>query len=561
MGRLNQSRRQKIGYTYDSQVNNDISITPSQRQMGLVLNQAFSQNMKGDGLKEVIRGIYNNRESIKQHTGEAIDLAVKGINFIDPKTAQKVKQALPKNTQELIEKTVNTLGGDPRAIKVLQDVHDRRGDISHAISTGVKLSKNLKKDFTGSGLGVAGGMLPGDMLRKKLLQKMVREKRMSSLGDRRKTRKLQGGSLVIGGTSSGQSRSRDLAKGYNLNPHPLIGSGVGDISPNKIIAHLKKFAVPIMKAEGVISKTFKNSDQVKKYIEIHAKKILEKVKDPLKAITTVFGKLKPLFKGQGLGLAGAGLKETFARMGWKLLAGIFRAGSAASDGPSQGARFASYMGNYKGSGLALAGKGMNGGFIFSIAAIIAAVSAAAAAAASSAAAVGAVTVAGTTIGAIAAATAATAGTAVVGTVTSHMVKKALEAGDRAEAVRLYKKMKAQKKGRGMSGHGIDSIVAGVIKKTKLTLKDLPAKHKQILKKGFIALKDNPTKAGVLTLGKKLAPVARDIMIKKVNKELKKTKTGISLKGSGLGLAGAGRKPIAKTFDKTFVKAFTNKLTK
>jgi hypothetical protein len=60
MTRLNQSRRQQIGYVYKPQVNNDIGLTQCGRKMNLVQIQAFDQNnMSGDGFMDVVRGIFN----------------------------------------------------------------------------------------------------------------------------------------------------------------------------------------------------------------------------------------------------------------------------------------------------------------------------------------------------------------------------------------------------------------------------------------------------------------------------------------------------------------------
>jgi hypothetical protein len=60
MTRLNQSRRQQIGYVYKPQVNNDIGLTQCGRKMNLVQVQAFDQNqMNGEGFMDVGRGIFN----------------------------------------------------------------------------------------------------------------------------------------------------------------------------------------------------------------------------------------------------------------------------------------------------------------------------------------------------------------------------------------------------------------------------------------------------------------------------------------------------------------------
>ena len=60
MTRLNQSRRQQIGYVYKPQVNNDIGLTQCGRKMNLVQIQSFDQNqMNGEGFMDIVRGIFN----------------------------------------------------------------------------------------------------------------------------------------------------------------------------------------------------------------------------------------------------------------------------------------------------------------------------------------------------------------------------------------------------------------------------------------------------------------------------------------------------------------------
>ena len=60
MTRLNQSRRQQVGYVYKPMVNNDIALTQSGRKMNLVQIQAFDQNqMSGEGFMDIVRGVFN----------------------------------------------------------------------------------------------------------------------------------------------------------------------------------------------------------------------------------------------------------------------------------------------------------------------------------------------------------------------------------------------------------------------------------------------------------------------------------------------------------------------
>ena len=124
MTRLNQSRRQLVGYVYDPQVNNNVGTVQSERNMALVQEQAFDYNMEGDGFGDIVRGIFNkgkqglkniwkNKEAIVKkaedaytgETGTALrnllpdsddtadqDLLVKNMLFYNSRT---VKMALP----------------------------------------------------------------------------------------------------------------------------------------------------------------------------------------------------------------------------------------------------------------------------------------------------------------------------------------------------------------------------------------------------------------------------------------------------------------------------------
>ena len=140
---------------------------------------------------------------------------------------------------------------DTRMVNALKVIKAKRGDAGRNIAMGMRLiqAKNLGEDLGIIDKGQFAGplakgtpadksllenarakliqegsgppVLPGDKLRKKLLTKMLREKRMKALGDRRNTSPLTGsGSLVIAGTSSGTSRSKTLP---GMKDHELKG--------------------------------------------------------------------------------------------------------------------------------------------------------------------------------------------------------------------------------------------------------------------------------------------------------------------------------------------------
>jgi hypothetical protein len=228
MGRLNQSRRQKIGYSYCPQVINDVAIQPKMRNMSLVQEQAFDQNMRGEGIREIIRGIIDNKERILEMGSKAVDIAASEAG----KQASKI----------MFDAPLHAVGGS--------GLSPAGGGLSPAPNAPRHAVGGSGLSPAGSGLSPAGGaidirgngtslhavgdVLPGDKLKKKLLQKMVRERRMRSLGDRVKTQPIEqgmnGGSLVIPTNNNkmgSQSRSKTLpsSKAYKLNPRPLVGAG------------------------------------------------------------------------------------------------------------------------------------------------------------------------------------------------------------------------------------------------------------------------------------------------------------------------------------------------
>lgn len=404
--RLNQSRRGLIGYTYSPQVYNDITQQVHMKTLGVVQDQAFEQGMIGAGhLKDVVVGMMDKKTKGMKQAPEVIDAVVKGITFLESDKGASFKTSLKS---------------------VLPNAGNRMKDLMNKYSAPSQYSQIIKQSQEGQGLGVAGAghsqsggygkmgrgmaipsttvgeaVLPGDLLKKKLLSKMMRERKTASLGDRRKTTSVglgvKGGALV----TSGQSRSKTLpsTKPYKLNPRPIVG----------------------------------------------------------------------------------------------------------------------------------AGHSQSGGFIFTLAAIIAGLSAAGASAAAAASAVAATTIVGSvTVGSLAGA--------------------ALTAGVTGAAGVIGKKLAG---GKATKKQIVDTVVKAA-KKLTITLEDFTLKDKVKLKAGFEALKKNPTKSGIIALGKKIAPLARDIAKVKLHKELGMSGSGMR----GMGMTGAG----AKKFDNTFVKEFASKLT-
>ena len=533
MGRLNQSRRQKIGYSYCPQVINDVAIQPKMRNMAMVQEQAFDQNMRGEGIKEIIRGILDNRKRILEMGSKAVDIATSEAG----KQAGKIVfDALPSSKQEQIK----SLSDTPKPI---QTAIQRRQDIADMVKTGSKLVKDIRGNglnpaggsrgsiHTGGGLSPAGGaidirgnqegdVLPGDALKKKLLQKMVRDRRMKSLGDRTKTTPLQagfnGGSLVIPTNNNkmgSQSKSKTLFS-YKLNPRPLVGAG--KIPKKNIISHLQKSLIPVLKSEGLITKELSNTDKIKKLIAIRINKIIKQgVLEPQKIITKVVESLKPIMNKD---ISGSGFGTIINKAIAKLMAGMFRIGNPDSVIAKGFDKLGSGRENLN----------HKGGFIFSaIAAAIAAIASAASAAAAT------TVVGGVTVGAL-------AGTALTG------------AAGAAGAAIVNK----------IAGNGISKLkdeIVKVAKETKITYNDFSQQDKEKIKSEFNKLKQNKSKEGVIAFSKSIAP----IVIKETKKKLKPEMTkvfkkvglsgsGLKLAGQGLGLAGKGEKKFKNEFVKNMV---------
>lgn len=97
MTRLNQSRRQQIGYVYKPQVNNDIGLTQCGRKMNLVQIQAFDQNqMTGEGFMDIVRGIFNKGKEGAKYLYDNKD---KIADAYSSETGTAIRNALPDSDE------------------------------------------------------------------------------------------------------------------------------------------------------------------------------------------------------------------------------------------------------------------------------------------------------------------------------------------------------------------------------------------------------------------------------------------------------------------------------
>jgi len=168
MTRLNQSRRQLIGYVYNPQVNNDVSQARNIKSLKCVVEQAFDRNMTGCGM----------------------------IKLMKPKKVDTTHIQFDKGVGGKVDEPIMGEG-----MKIMKRI---------PMGEGLQLAGS-GLGIAGTGLSVAGsGMLPGEMLRKKILKKVFKEKLM---------KKMTGGLLNIPDTSSGKSMDKTLEgmRGYALN--------------------------------------------------------------------------------------------------------------------------------------------------------------------------------------------------------------------------------------------------------------------------------------------------------------------------------------------------------
>lgn len=419
MVRLNQSRRQQIGYVYKPQVNNNIATVQIERHMAKVqetdfmrgngLNTAGGCNkceMEGEGYMDILRGAYNlgmkgfqNRDKIMDAYTSETATTLKNIipssdktarplypgenhmilklpngrsgyaNFMGPGTEieKRLKRgdpgrtpsdmvakmhdtqyALAQNASDKREQARLIRQADNRMINSLKAIKAGKhgGDKRRNITAGMRLiqAKKVKEDLTGT-QGSFGGplkkhsagdmallkgeekklemmgygnMLPGDILKMKLLKKMSREKKMKSLGDRVKSKPINAG--VSGGkavfnTSKAPYKTKNKNKGASYRrdiagQHKLQGNG--DMNTMiKQVALSKPLLNSLVKKLGINPKEVKSI--VRKYSPIVNKVIKmkmtpqQKIKIIAKALHPLLGQAK--MKGYGISLAGSGISS------------------------------------------------------------------------------------------------------------------------------------------------------------------------------------------------------------------------------------------------------------
>lgn len=208
MTRLNQSRRQLVGYVYNPQVDNDISQPTNQKSLSDVLEQSFERNMTGGGKKKkhVIKKNVINTSNIKFG---------KGISLAGGNETEIIGDGIYDDVVKNVIKKVRGKG-----IKLAKTISNIPGTGLNLPGVGLNLP-GTGLNIPGVGLNLPGAgsnKLPGELLRNKILKKLVKQKLM---------KKMTGGLLNIPQTSSGKSMDKTLPgmKGYVMDGNGINKKG------------------------------------------------------------------------------------------------------------------------------------------------------------------------------------------------------------------------------------------------------------------------------------------------------------------------------------------------
>ena len=148
MNRLQQSRRQQIGYVYTPQVDNNVAKQTYRRGTYAVLEKRFDQNsyssndMGGDGVMDIARGLYNKGKAAASYLYDKKDLIKKGAEMAadayGSELGTTVKNLLPSSD----ENARPAFAGERHAI--LQLPNGKYG-MANYMGPGTQVIKRLKR--------------------------------------------------------------------------------------------------------------------------------------------------------------------------------------------------------------------------------------------------------------------------------------------------------------------------------------------------------------------------------------------------------------------------------
>ena len=147
MNRLQQSRRQSVGYVFQPQINNNVATVPHLRNTYDTLEKQFStasygDSMSGEGVMDIARGLYGKVKSgasyLYDKRGTIKDLGEKAVQFYGSDFGKAIQNVLPSSD----ETARDGFAGERHAI--LQLPNGRYG-VANYMGPGTQVIKRLQR--------------------------------------------------------------------------------------------------------------------------------------------------------------------------------------------------------------------------------------------------------------------------------------------------------------------------------------------------------------------------------------------------------------------------------
>lgn len=235
MPRLNQSRRQLVGYVYPPQVNNNIGTVQYERNMSTIQEQAFDHNMEGDGFGDIVRGIFNKgKQGLNYIWRNKAAIAKKAEDAYTGETGTALRNLLPDSD----DTARPGFSGEKHAILELKN---GKNGVANWMGPGTNVIARLKRGDM--------GRTPADMVAKKhdisytlASGEPTREKQLSKVreADNRMIRSLKG----IQAGEHGGDAARNIQMGMRLIQAKTLGEDLGVLDKTKFAGSLKKISDP-----------------------------------------------------------------------------------------------------------------------------------------------------------------------------------------------------------------------------------------------------------------------------------------------------------------------------
>ncbi len=231
MGRLNQSRRQKVGYVYNPQVNNNIGEVQCERNMAVVQEQAFDYNMEGDGFGDIVRGIYSKgKKGLKYLWDRKKDIAEGAEKAYTSEIGTAIRNVIPDSD----DTARPGFAGEKHAILKLKN---GKNGVANWMGPGTNVVARVKRGDP--------GRTPADTVAKRhdidyaLAQgQPTRQKQLAAVreADNRMIRSLKG----IASGKHGGDANRNIQMGMRLIQAKKLGEDLGVLDKAKFAGDLEK---------------------------------------------------------------------------------------------------------------------------------------------------------------------------------------------------------------------------------------------------------------------------------------------------------------------------------